>query len=169
MALLKEGYLSAEELAALPGVPGEERLRQGPVAVLECAQEIPCNPCEEACRHGAIVVGEPITKLPVLDGEKCTGCGACIAECPGQAIFCVDGTYSEDEATVQLPYEYVPLPEKGELVDGLNRAGEKVCAGRVERVRNPKKYDHTPVITVAVPKGYEMEVRMIGLRRKGDG
>jgi Fe-S-cluster-containing hydrogenase component 2 len=166
MTLLNEGYLSPKELAELPGVPSKERMEQGAVAVVECAQEIPCNPCEDACPHGAIQVGEPITKLPVLIEDKCTGCGLCIAGCPGQAVFVVDVTYSKEEATVQLPYEYLPLPEKGEVVDGLSRAGEKVCTARVVKVLNPKKFDRTPVITVAVPKGRAMEVRTIGLRRQ---
>lgn len=164
MALLKDGYLSQDELQKLPGVPTPERLAKGPVVVIECAQEIPCNPCEEACAKGAIRIGENIIELPVLEEEKCSGCALCIAACPGQAIFVVDATYSETEGTVTLPYEYLPLPQKGDVVDGLNRAGEAVCTARVLRVVNPKKYDHTAVITIVVPKALVMEVR--SLRRK---
>jgi len=165
MTLAKNGALSLEELAALPGMPSKERLAQGPVVVIECAQEIPCNPCEAACPNGAIKVGEPITNLPVLAEEKCTGCGLCIAACPGQAIFVIDMTYSEAEATVQLPYEFLPLPAKGDLVDGLDREGQKICTARVLKVLNPKKFDRTPVITIAVPKECAMAVRNIALRR----
>lgn len=165
MTLAKDGALSLEELATLPGMPSQERLEKGPVVIIECAQEIPCNPCEAACRNGAIQVGEPITNLPVLIEEKCTGCGLCIAACPGQAIFVIDMTYSETEATVQLPYEFLPLPDKGEIVDGLDREGQKVCAARVLKVLNPKKFDRTPVITIAVPKDCAMMVRNIALRR----
>jgi ferredoxin len=152
-----------EELARLPAWPSAQRLAQGPVVIIECAQEIPCNPCEDACRQGAITVGEPITNLPRLSEDRCTGCGLCIAECPGQAIFVVDLTYSETEATVQMPYEFLPLPDKGEWVDGLGRAGEKVCAARVVKVLNPKTFDRTPVIIVAVPKDCAMHVRNIAL------
>lgn len=165
MTLAKDGALSLEELATLPGMPSQERLEKGPVVIIECAQEIPCNPCEAACRNGAIQVGEPITNLPVLIEEKCTGCGLCIAACPGQAIFVIDMTYSETEATVQLPYEFLPLPDKGEIVDGLDREGQKVCTARVLKVLNPKKFDRTPVITIAVPKDCAMMVRNIALRR----
>ncbi len=165
MTLVKDGALSAEELATLPGMPSQERLKKGPVAIIECAQEIPCDPCEEACRNGAIQVGESITNLPVLLEEKCTGCGLCIAACPGLAIFVVDMTYSETEATVQLPYEFLPLPNKGEIVDGLDREGHRVCTARVLKVLNPKKFDRTPVITIAVPKECAMTVRNIALRR----
>nr|MBC7243833.1 4Fe-4S dicluster domain-containing protein [Chloroflexota bacterium] len=165
MTLAKDGALSLEELATLPGMPSKERLEQGPVVVIECAQEIPCNPCEAACPNEAIQVGEPITNLPVLVEDKCTGCGLCIAACPGQAIFVIDMTYSEAEATVQLPYEFLPLPEKGEIVDGLNREGQRVCTARVLKVLNPKKFDRTPVITIAVPKECAMAVRNIAIRR----
>jgi len=166
MTLEKDGVLSPEELAKLPGMPSEERLEQGAVAVIECAQEIPCNPCEEACPKGAIRVGEPITNLPVLASDKCTGCGLCIPVCPGLAIFVVDMTYSDREATLQLPYEFLPLPEKGEMVTALDREGRAVCSARVVKVLNPKKFDHTPVITIAVPKDQAMNVRNIAADRR---
>ena len=78
------GALSAEEIMIV--LPNAERLRKGPVAILECVQEIPCNPCEKACPFGAITVGEDITALPRIDREKCTGCGACLKVCPVAAI-----------------------------------------------------------------------------------
>ena len=166
MALLINGYLSNEELQALPGVPSAERIEKGPVAVIECAQEIPCNPCVDACRFHAILIDGSITELPRLDEIKCTGCGLCIAICPGQAIFVVDATFSETEGTVQLPYEYLPLPKVGDIVDGLNRAGKVVCQVEVKRIINSKVNDRTPVITLIVPKEYLMEVRSFKLKDK---
>lgn len=165
MALLRDGCLSAAELADLPGMPSGERLARGPVVVIECAQEIPCNPCEEACAQRAIAIGERIIDLPVLHEERCTGCGLCIAACPGQAIFVVDRTYSDDEATVQLPYEFLPLPARGESVEALDREGNPLCAARVVRVVNSRSFDRTPVVTIAVPKDCAMQARNIRLRR----
>ena len=166
MTLEEDGVLSSDELARLPAIPSAERLKQGAVAVIECAQEIPCNPCEEACPAGAIQVGEAITNLPVLASDQCTGCGLCIPVCPGLAIFVVDVTYSDREATVQLPYEFLPLPEKGEFVTALDREGTPVCPARVVNVRNPNRFDHTAVITIAIPKDQAMNVRNIALARR---
>ena len=129
--------------------------------VIECPEEIPCNPCETACPSGAITVGEPIIRLPRLDAGKCTRCGLCVAACPGLAVFMVDPSFSKDEGTVSLPYEFLPLPEPGQQVRVLDRDGADVGQGRVEQVRNPKVYDGTPVVTVAVPKGMLQTVRHI--------
>lgn len=159
--VLINGYPSLEEIKRANGWPTPERFAKGPVAVIECVQEIPCNPCEGACPFHAITVGEPITNFPRLDRETCTGCGSCIAACSGLAIFVVDKTYSKTEGTVSFPFEYLPLPQKGDTVDALDRAGEFVCKGTVVRVVNPPKNDHTPVVTVAVSKEYTDDVRTI--------
>lgn len=154
-----------EELKAYNRLPSDERYEKGPVAVIECVQEIPCNPCEAACRFGAIQVGTPITNLPVLEEGKCTGCGACIAHCSGLAIFVVDKTYSKTQATVSFPHEYLPLPEKGDTVDAVNRAGQVVCKGEVVRIVDIAKNDCTPVVTIAIPREYADDVR--GMARLG--
>jgi Fe-S-cluster-containing hydrogenase component 2 len=148
-----------EELASSPGYPSQEELERRPLAVIECVQEIPCNPCETACPTGAILVGEPITNLPRLDASKCTGCGLCIAICPGQAIFRVDLTHSSDQATVSFPYEFLPLPHKGDAVMAVDREGRPICHAVVRRVAMPVANDRTAVITVVVPKEHGARVR----------
>ena len=45
MALINTGYLEYEELSQIQKLPSDERYAKGPVAVIECVQEIPCNPC----------------------------------------------------------------------------------------------------------------------------
>ncbi|MBA7642966.1 Ion-translocating oxidoreductase complex subunit B [subsurface metagenome] len=161
------GTIPKKELEASPGYPSKGDLNKGPLAVIECTEEIPCNPCETVCNKEAIVVGEPITNLPRVDPKKCNGCGLCIPICPGLAIFLVDTTYSEDEATISFPHEYLPLPKEGDQVEVVNRKGETVYKGKVLKVRSPKSYDHTPVVTVAAPKKYIHEVRGIKPMRKG--
>ena len=157
--IIYDGFPSMEEIKEANGWPDEERFLKGPVAVVECVQQIPCNPCESACPFHAIHIGEPITNTPKVDKETCIGCGMCVAACPGLAIFLVDKSYSEMEATVSFPFEYDPLPEPGAEVDALSRGGEYVCKGHVVKVMNPKKNDHTPVITLAIPKEYADTVR----------
>lgn len=132
-----------------------------PVAVIECQQEIPCNPCETACPQGAISVGEPITNLPRLDPEKCTGCGLCVTACPGLAIFLVkrDGVRAE----VTFPYEFLPRPAVGDVVEAVNREGQVVCPAQVTTVRQLRAADGTWLVTVSVPAGLADEVR--GMRR----
>ncbi|MDO4552433.1 MAG: (2Fe-2S)-binding protein [Bacillota bacterium] len=164
--LAQEGYLTIEELKAAKDYPSQERFGKGPVAVIECIQEIPCNPCEMACKFGAIEIGSPITKLPRLDEEKCKGCGLCVPKCPGLAIFVIDKTYSEKEGTVSFPYEYLPLPEKGQCVEAVDRKGKSVCIGTVVDVKNIKSFDRTAVVTLAVPKELTDQVRGI---RRGSG
>ncbi len=164
MAIVHTGYLDYDELESCQQLPSEERYAKGPVAVIECVQEIPCNPCEAACKFGAICIGDEITTLPALDEGKCTGCGMCIAKCPGLAIFVVDKS-AGDSATVAFPYEYYPVPAAGDQVKAVNRKGEPVCEGIVVKVVNPKAYDHTPVVTVKIPAAFADEVRSIQRRQ----
>lgn len=160
------GLLTPELLESLPGVPDPRRLEEGPVAVVECAQEIPCNPCSRACPQGAITLTPGITALPVLHGEKCTGCGLCIPRCPGLAIFTVHKNYTDRTSLVSFPYEYLPLPAVGDVVPCAGRDGALLTDGTVKRVLSPAAYDHTAVVTVEVPKEHCMAVRTI---RRGGG
>jgi Fe-S-cluster-containing hydrogenase component 2 len=159
MALSENGVATRAELKSAACCPSDKRYEKGPVAVVECLQEIPCNPCESACKFGAIRIGEPITNLPELDEARCTGCGICVAKCPGLAIFIVDKTFAPDTGTVAFPYEYEPLPADGERVNAVNRSGIPVCKGAVVKVQNPGGFDHTPVVTLAIPVEYADEVR----------
>lgn len=153
------GIPSAEELAHCPGRPSAERMKAGRVAVIECVQEIPCNPCEASCQFGAIRIGEQITALPQLDENACTGCGVCVAGCPGLAITIVNMAYSRTEATVDFPYEYIPLPAVGSVVDAVGRDGAAVCKGTVLSVKTPPSFSNTAVISIKIPKEYADTVR----------
>ena len=158
-SLEKYGLLDDEILKNIPGVPSRSVISSKPVAVLECAQEIPCNPCELSCPQGAIKVGKPITNLPIIDSSKCTGCAACVAACPGLAIFVVNQDYSAATGTVTLPYELLPLPEKGQKVVACNREGIPLSHVDVIRVQASKSYDRTTLVTLEIPKELAMDVR----------
>jgi len=140
-------------------IPTKERLERGPVAIIECFTSIPCDPCYHSCPVHAIEEFADINDMPVLDFDKCTGCGMCIAQCPGQAIFVVDYSFSEDRGIVKIPYEFLPVPEEGEEVIALNRAGEEIGTAIVEKVQSTKVFDRTRIVWLSVPKDKLMEVR----------
>lgn len=148
----KTGVLTDEQIQKLtPELKGK-------IAVIECVEDIPCDPCVTACPTGALVL-ESMVDIPELIPEKCEGCGLCIAECPGLAIFVIDFDYAADAAVVMLPYEFVPVPKKGEIIDVLDREGKKCGEGEVIKVRTHK--NKTTVISVKVPKGLAMSVRNV--------
>ena len=163
----KDGVLTKEVLAQIPGYKMDAvRAAKGPVVVIECAENIPCNPCETSCPKGAISVGEPITNLPVVDPDKCIACGRCVAVCPGLAIFLLNAHFAPGRASVTFAYEYLPVPAEGEAVRAINREGKEVCEAVVEKVVRVKAYDMTNVMTISVPEEYLEEVRGIA-RQKG--
>lgn len=163
-SLLKRGYLADEELSAFPSA--HVRIA-GVHPVIECTQNIPCNPCQDACKLGCIRVGEHITALPVLDEAKtCVGCGLCVANCSGQAIFLVDEGYDDTRASITMAYEFLPSPRPGELGTALDRSGAPVCEAEVLSLKQAKANDGTALLTIAVPKEYAARAR--AFRLKGD-
>ena len=167
--ILYTGILSAEELSLCPGITGAERFEAGPVAVIECVQQIPCDPCEHACPSKAITVGHPITRLPVLDGTKCTGCGQCIAPCPGLAIFLVHKHYTDTTSLVEFPYEFLPLPEEGSVVPCGGRDGRFIANGKVVKVKKTVHANGTALVQVEVPREFFMDIRTICRKRTSHG
>jgi Fe-S-cluster-containing hydrogenase component 2 len=155
------GIVGLAQIRKANGYPSEERFAKGPVPIIECVEQIPCNPCETICESRLIHVGDPITNTPRLVDEagKCGGCNRCIVVCPGLAIFIIDKTYSETEATIVIPYEQIPLPKKGDPVKGIDRAGTEVCTGSVLRVQSGQGLNHTNIVTIIVPKKHADAVR----------
>jgi Fe-S-cluster-containing hydrogenase component 2 len=132
--------------------------KKGKIAVVECVEDIPCDPCVTACPSQALTM-DSLIDIPELIPEKCGGCGLCIAECPGLAIFVIDFDYSPDKAIIMLPYEFIPLPKKGEKVSLLDRKGQVCGEGEIIKVRTHK--NKTTVISVAVPKNKAITVRNV--------
>jgi len=156
---MKELKIDEKVYLNTPGYPSENRIKKGPVAVIECAEDIPCNPCETICPFGAIKVGFPITNLPKLNEEKCTGCGKCVSVCPGLAIFVLNYNFNEKEASITIPYEFLPVPEKGEKVKCFDKNGKYVCNGKIIRVIPSEKNNMTAIVTFSFPKKYYNIVR----------
>jgi len=157
--LERTGIASDEQVLGV--FPSMERLAQGPVAMIECFQKIPCNPCATSCKKGAIVPFEDINDLPIINHDECNGCSLCVFNCPGLAIVVIDYNYSETHATFKIPYEFLPLPEKHQIVKGMDRSGEEICDCEVINVVNSKVMDRTPLVTVAVEKKYLHSFRNI--------
>jgi len=153
----RDGILRLEEMRGQ--LPDPARLARGPVVVVECVENIPCNPCVAACAKGAITIEGDINDTPSVDFEVCDGCVVCISACPGLSIFVVDASGEGDTGTVSLPYEFRPLPEVGETVTALDREGSAVGDARVTRVLSSKALDRTPIVTIEVPRSETMNVR----------
>jgi Fe-S-cluster-containing hydrogenase component 2 len=158
--LYNSGVLTGERPGAVR--PPRERWegKKSGFVIVECPQRIPCNPCATSCPADAILPFSDINDTPMIDYEKCTGCGICVAVCPGLACFVVDLTFSEDRALYKLPYEMLPLPSKGDAVTCLGRAGEALARGTVEAVIEPKR-DRTYVVHVSAPKEFANDIRAI--------
>ena len=147
-------------------IPDKKRLAQGPVVIIECFQKIPCDPCAISCKLGAIKPFKDINDLPQVDFDKCTGCGICISSCPGLAIFVIDLNYSDEKSLIKLPHEMLPLPEKGENVYALDRAGS--ILGKVKVIKVLKIKNKTNIISIEVPKSMVMKVRSIKVEDKNN-
>lgn len=157
-SLLEKGYIDESELASFPAaVVCENEYEVHPI--IECTQNIPCNPCQDVCSKGCIIVGDKITKLPIIsDTATCTGCAMCVASCPGQAIFLMKKN-KDGSAIISLPYEFLPIPEKGSKGMALDRKGEAVCEAEVVLVQSAKALDHTVVLSIMVPAEYADKAR----------
>jgi Fe-S-cluster-containing hydrogenase component 2 len=146
----KTGILTTKDLR----LPSQKQLGKG-VAILECVQEIPCNPCVDSCPVHAISMKD-INAPPVNDFEKCIGCTKCVGICPGLAIFVVK--VKGDKAWVTLPYEFVPIPTVGDVVQALDRTGMMRGKAVIKKV---VKQGKTMVVTIEIDSRLAMDIRNI--------
>jgi Fe-S-cluster-containing hydrogenase component 2 len=165
MSVAHNGVPTKEELQKV--TPPQEILTQKAVVMVECFQHIPCDPCASGCPTGAILPFADINDLPKVDYHKCTGCGLCIASCPGLAIFVLDLNHSPRESLLKLPYEMLPLPEQGQMVCGLDREGRKVAEVKVFKVQKTK--NKTSIVSIIVPKALALVIRNIKVEVKQNG
>jgi len=154
--LLTKGYMSEKEVVRYPGV----KKVKGIHPVIECSQNIPCNPCQDSCPKNCIRIGENITALPVFDeNTTCIGCGMCIASCSGQSIFLVDEDKEDGYTYITIPYEFFPLPVKGDKGVALDRGGSEIGPAEVMEVKSLKAFDKTHLLTMRVQSAVGMGAR----------
>jgi len=158
--LEKTGIPTKEQIQS--AFPESNRLNQGPVAIIECFQPIPCDPCATSCPRQAIQPFADINDTPAIDNKSCNGCGICITKCPGLAIMVVDFAWSETKALLRLPYEFRPLPKEGETVHALDRAGAIVADADVVKITLPAS--KTAIVSIAVDKALVKIIRNIKLK-----
>ena len=157
--LNKTGVPTKADIEAV--FPGQDRLSLGPCAVIECFERIPCNPCATSCPHGAIQPFEDINDRPIINEALCNGCTLCLTKCPGLAIMVVDASLPGDKAVIKLPYEFRPLPEKGDYVMALDRQGNPVAEVEVTRVLLNHAMNKVPIVSILVDKEHIKEIRGI--------
>ena len=64
----------------------------------------------------------------------------------------------DDKALISIPYEFLPVPGKGNTVKALNRRGEVVSDAIVQHVVKKGK---TMIVTVEVEKDLYNDIRNI--------
>ncbi|MBN1264575.1 MAG: ferredoxin family protein [Anaerolineales bacterium] len=100
--------------------------------------------CAEVCPVEAIIAGKPVEQWPwyYIDAESCIDCGACIPECPHEAI------YEEGE----VPSNYVAkggeitsmpagTPGYDQVYDGTNHDGEAVHLEHTRKLEAGEELD----------------------------
>ena len=50
-----------------------------------------------------------------------------------------------------FPYEYLPLPVKGQRVTAVDANGSELGMATVEQAANSKAYNLTPLVTIHIP------------------
>jgi NADPH-dependent 2,4-dienoyl-CoA reductase/sulfur reductase-like enzyme/Fe-S-cluster-containing hydrogenase component 2/bacterioferritin-associated ferredoxin len=130
----------------------------GVFPVFHCHQEIPCDPCTSVCSHDLIqipdgsITSEPVFIGPDLD-EDCTGCGRCIAICPGLAITLVDYRKDSQAPRVTIPLEMGSASvNPGDKLTVVSDTGEELGEFEVQSVRELSKYNSTQLVRMHIPK-----------------
>ncbi|MEN3011134.1 MAG: FAD-dependent oxidoreductase [Candidatus Bipolaricaulaceae bacterium] len=162
---------TAEILKSKPGkvhaLPTPPALPVFPV--IHCAQEIPCDPCASVCPLGLIQVDPTdIRKPPRFSGARqCSGCGRCVAFCPGLAISLVDFRRDPANPSVSVPWEFGPDQlQPGEKVLAVDWEGKALGEAEVQGMVQVPGADHTWLVRLRVPKDWAVRVAGIRLRAR---
>jgi ferredoxin len=103
------------------------------------------NGCLEVCPVECITAGTPVNKWPTyyIDPSSCIDCGACIPECPYNAIFPEDEVPSAYQARGG---EYINSLGLNGHYQGLNHQGKPVVLETVRQLTKGEIINLTPSI-----------------------
>ncbi len=150
-----------QKATILKSKPGPTVSRKQPVQeegvfpIFHCYQEVPCNPCTSVCPVGAIrTERDEITGLPyIADLDACTGCGSCVAVCPGLSMILIDYRDDAEHPLVTLPYEiWREGIDAGQKIPITDVDGAILGYYPVEKISTRRKYPGTSLIQVKVDK-----------------
>ena len=150
-----------EKATILKSKPGpavtrkQPQQEEGVFPIFHCYQEVPCNPCTSVCPVGAIrTERDDITGLPyIIDLDACTGCGSCVAVCPGLSMILVDFRDDPEHPLVTLPYEiWRERVEVGQKVPVTDVDGAILGYYPVEKVSMRRKFPGTLLVKIKVDK-----------------
>ncbi|HSR49107.1 MAG TPA: ferredoxin family protein [Anaerolineales bacterium] len=103
--------------------------------------------CVDVCPVECIVPGKPVDQWPwfYIDPDTCIDCGACIPECPFEAIFTEDEVPSAYSAKggerISMPAGVAGFDE---VYDGQNHHGEPVHLEHTKTLAAGEVVDLTP-------------------------
>ena len=150
-----------EKATILKSKPGPTVARKQPdreegvFPIFHCYQEVPCNPCTSVCPVGVIrTERDEITGLPyIIDQDECTGCGSCVAVCPGLSMILVDYRDDPEHPLVTLPFEiWRDRVEVGQKVPVTDVDGAILGYYPVEKVSTRRKFPGTLLVQIKVDK-----------------
>ncbi len=128
-------------------------IEEGIFPVFLCNQEIPCNPCTSVCPQKQIeTIDDSIMQLPYFKGEKeCTGCGRCVAVCPGLAVTLIDYRKDKNNPIVTFPFEMtIEKLKVDQIITVVGNHGE-LGQFKVIKSRIIKEFPLTQLVSIKLP------------------
>ena len=119
--------------------------------------------CVDVCPVECIVPGKPEDQWPwyYIDPDTCIDCGACIPECPYEAIFTEDevpASYTAKGGEIQS----MPVGTSGfdQPYEGDNQYGDKVQLAATRTLKEGQSVD----LTVDIQPNYDYFIEGMGYR-----